>query len=84
MDITESLNNQNNLPLFEREGYQPCFRTVSATSALMPYKAESDFRDSCFRIDKDNEMIVFFHLGYIKNETVYEARLGEISERRRT
>jgi len=84
IDIAISLDNQKDLPLFYEGSSDPYYKTASATSALMPCKAESNFRDSCFRIDEDEKMLIFFHLGYIKNEKAFDFKASEINRKRHT
>jgi len=82
IDIAKSLDKQENLPLFEKIGYDPYYMTASATTMLIPLGAESKFRDSCFRIYPKEELIEFFHLGYIKDERKFKIK-EEIIESRK-
>ena len=59
---------------------EPYYKTASVTSSIRPLYAESRYRDSCYRIIEKEQVIEFFHLGYIKNEKKYVRKAKEIED----
>jgi len=80
--IVKTLDGVEHLPSFIDNNGLPFYKTASATSSIIPEYACGRFRDSCFRILKDDRVIEFFHLGYIKNEKKYKLKIKEIIERK--